>query len=295
MEEKKKVVKVMVKKKADNGSCTENTPTPSTSNKTAIPPTPENNNSTSNHLIRNLLIVLGAIALIIIILLFGTRSNRSDNTTTSLEQTTNSTTITTTTTTIPTTTAPQISETEYYYNEVTSLDIYDLEKKKSPSGSDRIFYYYKGLILQTEDTEWLLTSWNKNQTVEAGAPYRSVATLLVGFSKHYNDGSSFCKILTGKPLTSREAFEPYANNAMTFITQEDALQNLSKKLLTITCVQGTLDYEKRNFHFDIEDVQKCAQEMMISEEMLGYCFGIFNEYGASINFDGNKCTIDRQS
>lgn len=43
------------------------------------------------------------------------------------------------------------------------------------------------------------------------------------------------------------------------------------------------------FEFVISDVSVCADEMGISEEMLGYILALFDEYSADVNFEDNTC------
>lgn len=270
-----KTIKVRVKAKPDQQEEQQNDPTP--------PNTSEADNKTSNNHRKGLALILGIVGLLLILTLIGSHSKNSDTPTEVAVSSTSSTT----------TAAPAKSETEIYYNTVCNLDIYDVQERKS-SMTGTVFHYYKGLPIQTEDEEWLNTSWNTGKTIEAGAIYRSVATAMEGFELGLNNGSNYSSLVSGKSGLSKEELTPYIANASTFISREDSKNKLLRKLESVSCVQGTFDYESGNFHFVIDDTQNCAQEMMISEEMLGYCFGILSEYGAEISFDGNSCTVDRQ-
>lgn len=278
----KKTIKVKAKPKSDQQV------TPQSSPATPVNSEPDNKPLTNNR--KGLILILGIIGLLLILTLIGSHSKDS-NTPSETEISSLSTTTTTTVTT--TIAAPAKSETEIYYDTVCNLDIYDVQERKS-SMTGTIFHYYKGLPIQTEDEEWLNTSWNTEKSIEAGAIYRSVAAAMEGFELGLNNGSYYSSLVSGKSGLSKEELTPYIANASTFINREDSKNKLLRKLESVSCVQGTFDYESGNFHFVINDTQKCAQEMMISEEMLGYCFGILSEYGAEISFDGTRCTVDRQ-
>lgn len=46
---------------------------------------------------------------------------------------------------------------------------------------------------------------------------------------------------------------------------------------------------------DDAETKACAEEMMISEEMLGYTIARLDEYAAEVVFDGDTCTIRYES
>lgn len=294
-ESTKKVVKVHVKKKENVANKDGDTIDSVTLNQETAPSAIAESDTTSPNNGKIILIGLGIIILALFAALFISNSNSKkdaiDQSSTSISETSSSTTSTTTTTT-STTAAPLMSDTEYYYDKVCSLDIYDLQARSSSALGTS--YYYKDLPIQSEDEEWLNTSWNKDKSLNQGSIYRSVAGVLEGFSYGFNSGSAYSKLVCGIQTTSRSEFEPYAANASSFISKEDSSNKLLRKLESTSCVHGDFDYSNNHYHFVIDDVQKCAQEMGITEEMLGYCFGVFAEYAADIVFDGNTCTIDRQ-
>lgn len=177
------------------------------------------------------------------------------------------------------------------YEKARSLTIADLEKK-----TER--YYYKGLIIQSEDEDWLLESWNTEKSLNQGALYRTIANYLEGFTIGLNNGSDYCDIMCGIEWTSKADFTPYANNAMDFICTEDSLNHIMKKLESLASVQGEFDFdygELGKFSVDIPDLSACAEEMQISEEMLGYILSMLDEYAANISFEGNSCHISYES
>lgn len=50
--------------------------------------------------------------------------------------------------------------------------------------------------------------------------------------------------------------------------------------------------DDKNYTCTINDVTVCADELHISEEMLGYIMGALNDCGAEITFDGSSCVIE---
>lgn len=292
----KRTVKVRVKKKEEPANKDVLVPNALESNQVSESSSITETDANSSITGKPILIGLGAIILALLIALIVSTSNSNKHTSeqlsTSISETSSPTTSTTTTTTTSTTVATLMSDTEYYYDKVCSLDINDLQARNSSSLGT--LYYYKDLPIQTEDEEWLNTSWNKDKSLNQGCIYRSVAGVLEGFSYGFNSGSAYSKIVCGIQTNSRSEFEPYAANASSFISKEDSSNKLLRKLESTSCVHGDFDYANNHYHFVIADIQKCAQEMGITEEMLGYCFGVFAEYAADIVFDGNTCTIDRQ-
>lgn len=185
-----------------------------------------------------------------------------------------------------------IGTTEKAYNTACSLTISNLDKKMSYGGITR--YYYKGLIIQSEDEEWLLTSLNKEKSLNQGALYRTIASYLEGFKIGLNNGSSYCEIMCGFKWRTKKAFEPYVSNASEFIVKKDQLKSIMQKLKNINSVQGEFDFDYKElgkYNIDISDLTDCADEMQISEEMLGYIFAMLDEYAVDITFDGNSCHI----
>lgn len=178
---------------------------------------------------------------------------------------------------------------ENTYNTACNLTIDDLDEEASFSGTR---HYYKGLIIQSDDEEWLTSSRNTEHTLSQGAIYRTIASYLEGFSMGWNDGRTYAEIMTGVEWTSQADFEPYATNASGFICTDDMLTNIMKKFETVSCVNGEFDHENKTYHIFISDLANCAEEMMISEEMLGYIFAMLDEYAPTISFDGNTCTLD---
>lgn len=159
-------------------------------------------------------------------------------------------------------------------------------------------YSYRGLDLLSEDCDWIDSGLNKKGTVNQGAVYRKMAKLLVGFNMHMNDYEDYAEILLGFTPKTRDDFVPYANNAMTFITEKKELQNIMKKFESVKCVKGSFNYKfgtLGKYSFRIKNLKDCAEEMQISEEMLGYILAMLDEYAPTIKFDGEECKISYES
>ena len=188
---------------------------------------------------------------------------------------------------------------EAAYNTACSLSIDQLDKKYS-SFSGTTSYYYGELIIQNEDVEWLNSSRNTNKTLNQGALYRTIAKYLAGYSMKLNNGSAYCEILTGKPWIDNSTFEPLAKNAATFIVTDarEQLKSIMRKFQSLQSVTGQFDFETGKlgkYTFDIPDLTKCAEEMQISEEMLGYIFALLEEFAPSISFNGNSVYFEYAS
>lgn len=181
---------------------------------------------------------------------------------------------------------------EAAYNTACSLSIDQLDRKYS-SFSGTTSYYYGELIIQDEDVEWLNSSRNTSKTLNQGALYRTIAKYLVGYSMKLNNGSAYCEILTGKQWIDNSTFEPLAKNAATFIVTDatEQLKSIMHKFQSLQSVTGQFVFDAGKlgkYTFDIPDLTKCAEEMQISEEMLGYIFALLDEFAPSISFSGNS-------
>ena len=182
---------------------------------------------------------------------------------------------------------------EQAYNTAINLTRNDLTRK-SEGGS--VKYYFKNLpgSLLQEDVDWLENSINKDGTVNQGAIYRKMAKLLDGYSSHIANYKDFSDVLIGFVPETVSDFDPYAQNAMTFICSNNSLKEIMKALETVSCVSGSFEYDSNTlgvYDFEISDLSICASEMKISQEMLGYTLAFLTEYAPEITFTGNACHI----
>lgn len=187
------------------------------------------------------------------------------------------------------------SKVESAYRDACSLTESKLSKKYN-SFTEKTSYFYNGLIVQSEDVEWLKSSLNTGKTLNQGALYRSVAKYLDGFAMGLNDGSDYALLLCGQPWKDKASFEPYAKNAATFIISapQEQMNVIMKKFQTLSSVTGEYDFSAGGlgkYTVFIPDLTVCAEEMQISEEMLGYIIALLDEYAPEISFENNSCRI----
>lgn len=163
-------------------------------------------------------------------------------------------------------------------------------------------WYYKGIPLLSEDCEWIDNPINVDGTVSQGVVYRKFAYMLdmSDFEKgrflySYKDIS---EILFGYIPETVDDYIPLGLNASEFIVTEDQIQTIMKKLQSLESVSGEFDFEYQKlgeYSVDITDLSACANEMQISEEMLGYILAMLDEYGPRITFEENSCHIEYES
>lgn len=177
------------------------------------------------------------------------------------------------------------------YNSAINMTKADLTK----SGS---YYYYKGLPLLKDDCEWIDSPINKEGTVNQTAMYMKMAYCIDGFGLGREFGNSwqdYAEILIGFVPSTRQEMIPYIENASDFIIKSDSAYKISKAVMSkfekLSCTSGDYDYSKNTYNIKINDLSQCAEEMMISEEMLGYIIAAFDAMGAKITFDNNSVSI----
>lgn len=177
------------------------------------------------------------------------------------------------------------------YNSAINMTKADLTK----SGS---YYYYKGLPLLKDECEWIDSPLNKEGTVSQRAMYMKMAYCVDGFGLGREFGNSwpdYAEILIGFVPSTREEMIPYIENASEFIIKSDSAYKISKAVMSkfekLSCTSGDFDYSKNTYNIKIDDLSQCAEEMMISEEMLGYIIAAFDAMEAKITFDNNSVSI----
>lgn len=220
------------------------------------------------------------------------RSNNADNFDTRSESDSETTYSTSTTSDTEETDAPQnANAVEDAYNIAISLTKKDLVGSKGN-------WMFKNIKLLSEDCKWIDSTLNTNGTVNQGAIYRKMAMLLEGFQSKLNKYTDYSEILLGFTPDSRDEFVLYADNAMTFIVTSQPLKPIMQALEKVSCVKGEFDYDKNTlgvYDFTITDLSVCANELKISEEMLGYTLAMLSEYAPTISFEDNSCHIKYES
>lgn len=189
------------------------------------------------------------------------------------------------------------SATQVAFDAATHLTKADLtDEGQWFSGGEK--YSFKGNLLDPEDCAWVDDDLNTTGSVEAGAIYREVGNLLEGFDEGLNNGENYCEMVFGVPFGSKDALIPYVESAEDLYKEKYPMVSIMKKFESLDSVSGDFDFDYNytgKYSIVIENTTDCANEMMISEEMLGYVIAELTEYAPDISFDGNKCTIDYEA
>ncbi|MBR1863682.1 MAG: hypothetical protein IJ806_06320 [Ruminococcus sp.] len=174
------------------------------------------------------------------------------------------------------------TDTEKYYNLAVELTLDDCTVDALG------LYKYNDFTFLEEDCDLTFT-----RSLPAGAFYNKLAKCLVGYYMG-NSWESYAHYIIGYTPESKDEFGAMIDDLKEFIIDErnmwlvfDAIYN---KLQTVSVV--TSDVEDNKYTIVISDVTKCAEEMNISEEMLGYILGELHDGMADeISFDGKSCKI----
>lgn len=128
--------------------------------------------------------------------------------------------------------------------------------------------------------------------VNQGAMYEEIAgglALYCDFGLSQTLDEAFFRILIGSG-EEPENWNELANDLYVFILPDGTEKEIISKLETLDCVSGTFDYDARSYAFEIADLETAANELHLSQEMLGYVIAKLNEYTDDIVFDGNSMT-----
>lgn len=178
----------------------------------------------------------------------------------------------------------------------TAINLTKADLTKGYAIGDFSTWEYKGVSLTYEDCEFINADYNSKGKVNQGAIYRALADSLQDLIKldaqnktvKYKDDAA---ILLGAVPETQEAFISIAEKVSGFITADDSLINVMKAFESVESIDGTFDYSGNKYEFVISDVTACADELGISDEMLGYVLALFNEYPADIVFENNTCSF----
>lgn len=153
---------------------------------------------------------------------------------------------------------------------------------------------YHNLYLVDDDSDWLDNPLNTKGSVKPGVVYRALAQYI----DQYEMGeywTSYAELIIGFVPDSEEEFASYIDNAKTFIMLNDSafdtMKALMTKISTVSVADGTFDFENNSYDVTINNLTSCADEMQISEEMLGYILAMTTEAGTTVEFSGNSCHI----
>ena len=163
-------------------------------------------------------------------------------------------------------------------------------------------WVYDGIPLLSEDCEWIDDPINARGTVNQGAVYRKFAKILEGSDfknkKFFYNYKDFSEFMLGFTPETVDEWVKYGLNAKKFIVSDNQLTAIMKKFKLMKSVEGSYNFKYKKlgkFSVDIPDLTKCAEEMQISEKMLGYVLAMLDEYAAKITFKDNSCHIDYSS
>lgn len=148
-------------------------------------------------------------------------------------------------------------------------------------------YSFNGIHIADEEVD----------TLKAGAIYRSIAQQLEGyyiFGEEYysNWGDDVVKLVWGmdKPKEWKD-LQVLVDDAKTYISTYNSLGEIMDRLEKVGCTKGKFNYVKGIFSFEISDLSQAAQELGITEEMLGYLLASLEEYSPETSFDGNSYNL----
>lgn len=130
--------------------------------------------------------------------------------------------------------------------------------------------------------------------IEDGSIYRSIAQQLEGFyvlgSKYYSNwGNDTIPLVSGSEKADTwEDMRAYVDNVTLFVSRKVNVGAIMSIFQSLSSVDGNFDYLNGAFSFTIPDLTKAAQELNITEEMLGYILAMFEEYGPETSFVNNS-------
>lgn len=153
-------------------------------------------------------------------------------------------------------------------------------------------YTFKGYRLSNED----VVKIGNQLVVNQGAMYEQIGA---GLSIYCQFGVSsildemFFQILIGTD-SEPDNWAELSQELYEFIFVDVTEKEIITKLEILDTVSGSFDYEARNYSFEISNLEKTADELHISQEMLGYVLAKLNEYTDDIVFDGNSviCSLE---
>lgn len=172
---------------------------------------------------------------------------------------------------------------EQAYNKMQNVPVSDLEV--TPRGT----YRYGVWVLSEESVSKI----GGNVVVNQGMMYNEIGWTLSLYcdlgTMASSEAESFFKVVVGKE-TEPNNWPELAPILFEFIHPNPSEADILKALEPLKSVEGTFDYDSRNYEFQITDLTKAANELQISEEMLGYVIAKLSEYPAQISFSGNTMT-----
>ena len=175
---------------------------------------------------------------------------------------------------------PVITETQIAYEDMTNAEEYLSLTNKG--------YTFKDYPISNDGVIWI----GDELAVSQGIMYEEIAATLSLYCKYGLSAvldDQFFQVLIGSTEMPND-WDVLSEELYSFIAPDGTERLIISKLETLDCVEGTFDYDTRNYEFEITNIEKAAEELQISQEMLGYVLAKLNEYTDDIVFNGNSVT-----
>lgn len=173
---------------------------------------------------------------------------------------------------------------------------YDIAVNLSPDDCFKFSNENEALVTLIGNTPIILADYKGNtlkdkNNVEKSTIYLSLFYGMVVSST--SDMTSDYKIMphiTSKTFQNQSDLLTYANDCANWMKTSQFAVSFFEKISTLSCADIN---EKDNIYIcNISDTAKCAEELNISEEMLGYIIAALEDYGTTTKFNGNQCEIE---
>lgn len=167
------------------------------------------------------------------------------------------------------------------------LDAVNLESSQLEVNS--LGYSFNGININNGELEYL----------EDGAIYRSIAKQLDDFyfgEMYYPYwDTDISEAVFGITISKDyQEMKSYIDRVSSYITLDSTLPQIMTWIQGTSTASGTFEYETGFFSFQISDLSVAANEMGISEKMLGYILAVIEEYAPETSFEGNTYSCELQ-
>ena len=161
------------------------------------------------------------------------------------------------------------------------------------SAGDHLRITDEGYKLNNYPISWDSVSIIGDQlVVNQGVIYDEIAaalSLYCEFGSSRTLDAQFFQVLTGSEQEP-ENWSELAQELYSFICVDGTEKEILSKLETMNGVSGSFDYKNRSYAFTVEDLEALADDLQISDEMMGYILAKLSEYQSEFIFDGVKLT-----
>lgn len=139
-----------------------------------------------------------------------------------------------------------------------------------------------------------VTKIDDQLVVNQGAIYEEIGaglSLYCEFGLTQTLDAQFFQVLTSSEKEP-DNWSELANELYEFICPDGTEKEILSKLETMIGVSGTFDYENRNYEFTVENLETLADDLQISDEMMGYVLAKLSEYPSEFMFDGETLKVN---